>query len=73
LPDNWETPKFPITAQDFIERGVEKGPMLGAALAIAETSWVDSGFPDEEHLLRAIVRWAIEEAKKSIGSGTPES
>ena len=67
LPDVWVAPKFPITASDFIERGVEKGPLLGAALAIAETSWIESGFPDEEHLLRAIVRWAIGEARKPSG------
>lgn len=64
LPDVWVTPKFPLTAADFIERGVEKGPVLGAALAIAETSWIESGFPEEDHLLRAIVRWAIGEARK---------
>jgi poly(A) polymerase len=65
LPDEWTAPKFPISAQDFIESGVDKGPLLGAALAIAETSWIDSGFPEEEHLLRAIARWAIEEARKA--------
>ena len=68
LPNEWTAPKFPITAQDFIERGVEKGPLLGTALAIAEAAWVDHGFPEEDHLVRAIVRWAIEEARKSPGA-----
>jgi poly(A) polymerase len=68
LPDEWTAPKFPIEAQDFIDRGVEKGPLLGIALAIAEASWVDHGFPEEDHLLRAIVRWSIEEARKSQGT-----
>jgi poly(A) polymerase len=64
LPNEWTAPKFPLAAKDFIERGVEKGPLLGAALAIAETSWIDSGFPEEDHVLQAILGWAIEEAGK---------
>jgi poly(A) polymerase len=64
LPNEWAAPKFPLAAKDFIERGVEKGPLLGAALAIAETSWIDSGFPEENHALQAILGWAIEEARK---------
>jgi poly(A) polymerase len=64
LPNEWTAPKFPLAAKDFIERGVEKGPLLGAALSIAETSWIDSGFPDEDNVLRAILVWAIEEARK---------
>ena len=64
LPNEWTAPKFPLAAKDFIERGVEKGPFLGAALAIAETSWIDSGFPEESHALQAILVWAIEQARK---------
>jgi hypothetical protein len=64
LPHEWTAPKFPLAAKDFIERGVEKGPLLGAALSIAETSWIDSGFPDEDGVLRAILAWAIDEARK---------
>jgi tRNA nucleotidyltransferase/poly(A) polymerase len=64
LPNEWVAPKFPLAAKDFMERGVEKGPLLGAALAIAEMSWIDSGFPEEEHVLKAILGWAIEEARK---------
>jgi poly(A) polymerase len=64
LPETWTAPKFPLAAKDFIARGAEKGPLLGAALAIAETSWIDSGFPDEDDVLQAILGWAMEEARK---------
>jgi poly(A) polymerase len=65
LSVEWTPPKFPLAAKDFIARGVEKGPLLGAALSIAETSWIDSGFPEEEQVLQAIVGWAIEQARKA--------
>jgi poly(A) polymerase len=64
LPNEWTAPKFPLAAKDFIDRGVGKGPLLGAALAIAEASWIDSGFPEEDRVLQAILGWAIEEARK---------
>ena len=40
LPRRWSAPVFPLKAADFIARGVEKGPLLGAALARAETAWI---------------------------------
>jgi poly(A) polymerase len=46
LPQRWTAPAFPLKAADFIKRGVEKGPALGAALAAAETAWIAAGFPD---------------------------
>lgn len=61
LPDEWTAPKFPLSAKDFLERGIEKGPLLGSILARAEESWVESGFPDEDHLIAAIRDWAIKE------------
>jgi poly(A) polymerase len=45
LPERWTAPKFPLAARDFIERGVAKGPALGAALARAEEAWIAAGFP----------------------------
>jgi poly(A) polymerase len=45
LPDYWQAPGFPLRAADFIERGVEKGPALGAAIAAAEAAWVAADFP----------------------------
>jgi hypothetical protein len=32
LPEHWTLPAFPLKAADFIARGVEKGPALGAPL-----------------------------------------
>ena len=54
LPTRWSAPVFPLKAADFIKRGVEKGPALGAALAAAEAAWIAAGFPDAQKTLSAI-------------------
>jgi len=48
LPARWTAPVFPLKAADFIQRGVPKGPALGAALVAAETAWIAAGFPSDE-------------------------
>jgi tRNA nucleotidyltransferase/poly(A) polymerase len=60
LPETWTPPKFPLAAKDFIERGVEKGPLLGAALAAAEEAWIAAGFPMDVTALSAIADAAVE-------------
>jgi poly(A) polymerase len=59
LPQRWSAPAFPIRAADFIARGVEKGPSLGAALARAENAWVAAGFPMERKALNDIINEAL--------------
>jgi tRNA nucleotidyltransferase/poly(A) polymerase len=59
LPQRWQPPAFPLKAADFIARGVEKGPALGAALRAAEEAWIAAGFPGEASALDAIVQDAI--------------
>jgi len=59
LPQRWSAPVFPIRAADFIARGVEKGPSLGAALERAERAWVAEGFPMDRKALNDIVNEAI--------------
>ncbi len=54
LPQRWSAPAFPFKAADFIKRGVEKGPALGAALAAAETAWIEAGFPGDKPALNLI-------------------
>ena len=49
-------PAFPLKAADFIARGVEKGPALGAALRAAEEAWIAAGFPGEAAALEAIAK-----------------
>jgi len=44
-PQRWTAPEFPLKAADFIKRGIEKGPALGAALRAAEAAWIAAGFP----------------------------
>jgi poly(A) polymerase len=55
LPEHWTVPEFPLKAADFIARGVEKGPALGAVLRAAEEAWIAAGFPDEAPALELIV------------------
>ena len=65
LPQHWIIPVFPIKAADFMMRGVEKGPALGAALAAAEEAWIAADFPADEKALAAIVDRAIDAARRN--------
>jgi poly(A) polymerase len=65
LPARWNAPKFPLKARDFIQRGIEKGPKLGAALAAAEEGWIAAGFPEDNAALAAIADEALAMATKA--------
>jgi hypothetical protein len=58
LPERWTPPSFPLKAADFIERGVAKGPQLGATLRAAEKAWIAAGFPLDARTLAAIAEAA---------------
>jgi poly(A) polymerase len=47
LPQRWTAPVFPLKAADFMARGIDKGPALGAAMRAAEAAWVEAGFPED--------------------------
>jgi poly(A) polymerase len=55
LPQRWTPPVFPLKAADFMARGVEKGPALGAAMAAAEEAWIEAGFPMDEAATASLV------------------
>lgn len=55
LPGRWSAPGFPIKSGDFIARGVDRGPALGAAMRAAEEAWIAAGFPLQPERLSAIV------------------
>ena len=59
LPARWSAPVFPLKAADFIARGVERGPQLGAALRAAETAWIAAGFPSDRATLSEIAEAAV--------------
>jgi poly(A) polymerase len=59
LPQRWTAPVFPLKAADFIARGLEKGPGLGAALSRAEQTWIAQGFPLDRQALNEIVNDAL--------------
>jgi len=54
LPQRWTAPRFPLRAMDFINRGVAKGPAMGAALRAAEQAWIDADFPSDAAAIDAI-------------------
>jgi poly(A) polymerase len=59
LPERWSAPLFPIKSADFVARGVDKGPALGAAMRVAEAAWIAQGFPLLPEKLSAIVDAAL--------------
>src|SRR5205814_9815235 len=66
LPARWIAPKFPLKARDFIKRGLEKGPKLGAALAAAENTWIAAGFPTDAARLGQLADGAVAAAGARI-------
>ena len=65
LPQRWTAPVFPLKAADFMQRGVEKGPVLGAALRAAEEAWIAAGFPADSETIGQIAANAVEGAAKT--------
>jgi len=65
LAQRWIAPMFPLKAQDFLSRGVPKGPPMGAALRAAEQAWVDADFPDDRAVIEAIAERAAQDNKIS--------
>ena len=71
LPARWSAPKFPLKAKDFIRRGVERGPQLGAALAGAEQAWIAAGFPLDQRALAGLADAAVAATDaRPAGDGT---
>jgi len=61
LPQRWMAPAFPLNAEDFMRRGIAAGPMLGAALRVAEEAWIAADFPADRAVLEAIAERAAQE------------
>jgi tRNA nucleotidyltransferase/poly(A) polymerase len=59
LPARWTAPKFPLKAADFLSRGLNQGPELGQALALAEDAWLAADFPLDQSSLDAIADQAV--------------
>jgi poly(A) polymerase len=59
LPQRWTAPAFPLRADDFVKRGIEKGPALGAVMRAAEEAWIAADFPGDAAALTAIADTAI--------------
>ena len=59
LPSAGARRRSRLRAADFIARGMEKGPVLGSALARSEEMWIRDGFPMERKALDRIVNEAL--------------
>ena len=62
LPQRFTAPVFPLKADDFMKRGVAKGPALGAALRAAEEAWIAADFPVDRAALDQIADKAVPQA-----------
>jgi len=65
LPQRWTVPVFPLKAADFMQRGVNKGPALGAALRASEAAWIAADFPADSETIERIATNAVESAGKA--------
>jgi poly(A) polymerase len=65
LPQRWTAPRFPLKAADFLNRGVPKGPDMGAALRAAEQAWIDADFPEHRAAVDAIADRAARQTPAS--------
>ena len=66
LPQRLTAPRFPLKAVDFINRGVPKGPSLGAALRVAEQAWIDADFTSDAAAIDVIADRAARDVKTSV-------
>jgi poly(A) polymerase len=64
LTQRWTAPRFPLKAVDLVNRGVPKGPSLGAALRVAEQVWIDADFPVDRDSIDAIAEQAARHTSK---------
>jgi poly(A) polymerase len=62
LPERWTAPEFPLRAADFVQRGLAKGPALGATLRAAEAVWIAADFPTDAADVAAIADAAARRA-----------
>lgn len=53
LVTGWTIPEFPLSGRDLLERGLPKGPELGAALARLRKAWAESDYRAERGELLA--------------------
>jgi poly(A) polymerase len=59
LHEHWIVPVFPLKAADFIQRGVARGPALGAVMRAAEQAWIAADFPSDEKAIDGLARQAM--------------
>jgi poly(A) polymerase len=48
-------PRLPFSAVDLMDRGLDPGPPLGAALKALQAKWIRAGFPEDPRSLAALL------------------
>lgn len=51
-----DVPKFPLSGNDLLEKGMRPGPKIGAELDRLEQKWIQSGFKLDRNALLSIVQ-----------------
>ena len=51
-----EVPKFPVSGNDLLQRGMRPGPKIGAELDRLEQQWIKSGFKLDRNALLSILQ-----------------
>jgi poly(A) polymerase len=65
LPQRWTPPSFPLKAADFMQRGLAKGPALGAALRAAEEAWISANFSLDAETIERIAANVVDGGAKT--------
>jgi len=48
----WAIPQFPLSGRDIVERGIDRGPLVGVLLRDIERWWIGQDFEPDETALR---------------------
>jgi len=59
LADRWEIPPFPLSGRDIVERGIDRGPLVGVLLRDIERWWIGQDFAPDETALRRRLQMMI--------------
>ena len=56
IVQKWDVPDFPVSGEDIMNAGYEKGPEIGEALRSLENWWIEQDFkPDRDACLEKCV------------------
>ena len=57
-------PRLPFTGEDLLQRGLQSGPAIGAALKRLQALWIRAGFPREPDVLAQLLDKALDPGRE---------